>query len=246
MIVLTGPGRSGTSLLALLYHELGFDPGGRWNDEVRAGLEDERCVELNQAVLDGMGASPNGRRGDVPPAVRSTLRRLVPQGMRQRARQRFRERTPQRTLPPVRWSRVPDIVERLGPQLRAYAEETAVVKDPRFCFTLGVWLASGARIDHVVVTVRDSAASASSRVSADLSKFADDDLMRTSTVLGLGTLFDVLLNTDVPHRVLRFPSWPGDVDNLATLPFPGAESVPTERVRTAVERVFEPSLVRHS
>jgi hypothetical protein len=246
VIVLTGPGRSGTSLLALLYRELGFDPGGHWNADARAGLEDRRCVDLNQAVLDGMGTSPNGRRGDVPPAVRSTLRRVLPQGLRQKARQRFRDHTPQRTLPPVRWSRVPAIVEELGPQLRAYAGDTAVVKDPRFCFTLGVWLASGARIDHVVVTVRDSAASASSRVAADLSKFADDDLMRTSTVLGLGALFDVLLNAEVPHRVLRFPTWPADVDALTTLPFPGPVPVPAERVRAAVEQVFEPSLVRHS
>jgi hypothetical protein len=244
VIVLTGPGRSGTSLLALLYRELGFDPGGRWRDEVRAGLEDRRCVDLNQAVLDAMGTSPNGRRGDVPPQVRASLRHIVPKGLRQRARQHFRSRTPQRTIPPVRWSRVPDVVDQLGSSLRAYAAQTAVVKDPRFCFTLGVWLASGAPIDHVVVTVRDSAASAASRVKADLSKFADEDTMRTSTVLGLGALFDTLLSADVPYRVLRFPAWPTNVDDLATLPFPRA--VPPDEVRSAAARVFDPALVRHS
>jgi hypothetical protein len=244
VIVLTGPGRSGTSLLALLYRELGFDPGGKWRDEVNAGLEERRCLVLNWAVLDGLGTSPNGTRGDVPPRVRASLRHFLPRGVRQRLREQFRDRRPQQHLPPMRWSRVPDIVERVGPELRAFAREQAVVKDPQFCYTLGVWLASGAAIDHVVVTIRDSGSSSASRVAADLSKFADQDTMRTSTVLGLGALFDVLLNADVPYNVLRFPAWTEDIDQLAGLPFP--RPVTRDEIRTALDRVFEPTLVHHT
>jgi hypothetical protein len=105
-----------------------------------------------------------------------------------------------------------------------------------------VWLASGAPIDHVVVTVRDSGASAASRVESNLSKFADEDTMRTSTVLGLGALFDTLLSGDVPYRVLRYPAWPTTVEDVAALPFP--RPVPPEEVRSALERVFDPALVR--
>jgi hypothetical protein len=242
MIVLTGPGRSGTSLLASLYRELGFDPGGLWHDEVNAGFEDKRCVDLNQAVLEGLGTNPNGQRADVPPAVRSSLKHFVPKSIRQRARQQVRARTPQRSIPPVRWSSIPEIMERLGPQLKEYAQGRAVVKDPRFCFTLQVWLASGAPIGHVVVTVRDSGASAASRVEANLSKFADEDTMRTSTVLGLGTLFDTLLSVDVPYTVLRYPAWPTNVDDVAALPFP--EPVAPGDVRAALERVCDPALLR--
>ena len=37
MIVITGPGRGGTSLIASLYRELGFDQGGEWFDDTNAG-----------------------------------------------------------------------------------------------------------------------------------------------------------------------------------------------------------------
>src|SRR5579871_5582171 len=50
MLIITGPGRSGTSVLALFCQRLGYHPGGQWYDCVSAGLEDERVVLINDAL----------------------------------------------------------------------------------------------------------------------------------------------------------------------------------------------------
>ena len=64
MIVVTGPGRSGTSLVAQLYRELGFDPGGRWHDDVRArlatGSEPLAAAHDGFVAVAGTGDSPAG------------------------------------------------------------------------------------------------------------------------------------------------------------------------------------------
>lgn len=51
MLIITGPGRSGTSLLAQFCKELGFDPGGEWHDGVNAGMEFPVVVRINDAIL---------------------------------------------------------------------------------------------------------------------------------------------------------------------------------------------------
>ncbi len=51
MLVITGPGRSGTSVLALFCKEMGYDPGGAWHDPINAGLEYARVVQINDALL---------------------------------------------------------------------------------------------------------------------------------------------------------------------------------------------------
>ncbi len=51
MLVITGPGRSGTSVLARFCQQMGYDPGGAWCERVDAGLEDERVVRINDALV---------------------------------------------------------------------------------------------------------------------------------------------------------------------------------------------------
>jgi hypothetical protein len=51
MLIITGPGRSGTSVLALYCQKMGYDPGGEWCDVLNAGLEDRRVVTINDALL---------------------------------------------------------------------------------------------------------------------------------------------------------------------------------------------------
>jgi hypothetical protein len=51
MLIITGPGRSGTSVLALFCKRMGYDPGGEWCDLVDAGLENGRIVKINDALL---------------------------------------------------------------------------------------------------------------------------------------------------------------------------------------------------
>jgi hypothetical protein len=55
VIIITGVGRSGTSLVARLYSELGVDPGGTWDPSINAGLEDPGVVRLNRAIMLELG-----------------------------------------------------------------------------------------------------------------------------------------------------------------------------------------------
>ena len=70
MIIITGPGRSGTSLVAELYRDLGFDPGGAWNAEISAGREAEDIVRANLKIMHGLGVGMLGP----PPALLSSPR----------------------------------------------------------------------------------------------------------------------------------------------------------------------------
>ncbi len=61
MIIISGPGRSGTSVLAKIYDNLGFQVPGRWNDRknVNAGYEALDVSQLNQKmVIEVGGAHP--------------------------------------------------------------------------------------------------------------------------------------------------------------------------------------------
>ncbi len=59
MLIITGPGRSGTSLLALFCKEMGFDPGGTWHEFVDAGLEYPPVVRINTALQKDIAETGN-------------------------------------------------------------------------------------------------------------------------------------------------------------------------------------------
>ena len=122
MIVITGPGRSGTSFLADLYRKLKFDPGGGWDKNIRAGLEAADVVEINQQIAKDLKAP-------VGPG-------------------------PKAALGEQRWDLVGELAEKYGPQLHEIAARYEVCKDPRFVWTLRVWLAAKVPIEHVVLTFR--------------------------------------------------------------------------------------------
>jgi hypothetical protein len=77
MIVITGSGRSGTSMMADLYKKLGFDPGGGWDKKIRAGREAPEIVEINnqlnidlQAPIKAQQSTSVGQqRWDLVPAL---------------------------------------------------------------------------------------------------------------------------------------------------------------------------------
>lgn len=52
MVIITGTGRCGTSLLAKFCREMGFDPspGGAWYHSVNAGLEHSEVVRINTSI----------------------------------------------------------------------------------------------------------------------------------------------------------------------------------------------------
>src|SRR4051794_7017681 len=128
VIVITGPGRSGTSVLARLYQELGFDPGGNWIPDKRAGLEHGDFWRLNNKLAAAAGFTmPHSRKRDSSRPAKVRM---------------------------VKWDRVDGVVAEHAETMVRLARENAVVKDPRFQWTLPLWLRAGAQIDFVVITVR--------------------------------------------------------------------------------------------
>lgn len=53
MIIITGLGRCGTSLLAKYLTTLGKVTGGRWVDKYNAGYEDPKFVSINERIIRG-------------------------------------------------------------------------------------------------------------------------------------------------------------------------------------------------
>jgi len=50
MLVITGPGRSGTSVLGQFCLKMGFNPGGEWCEAIDAGMEHPRVATINDAI----------------------------------------------------------------------------------------------------------------------------------------------------------------------------------------------------
>lgn len=62
MLAITGPGRSGTSVLALYCARMGYHPGGDWHEAVDAGMEHERVVKINDDFLSELKSSGSTER----------------------------------------------------------------------------------------------------------------------------------------------------------------------------------------
>ncbi|MGH9920902.1 MAG: hypothetical protein ACRD6W_18795 [Nitrososphaerales archaeon] len=247
MIVVTGPGRSGTSLLARLYKELGFDPGGWWQSEVNAGFEHKDVWALNVKVARSLGVSAGERRGG---------RLLEGAGYfvgKSEGHVSERIRRPiARAVDVVRYLRSqPDLMDfehvdrvalRYGAQMRALAKDLPVVKDPQFCFTLHAWLAAGAPVEAVVLTLRPLDALADSRVRANMYMGRARDWARHNYCYGLGLLLTATAENRVPVSMLRFPDFLADPDELRrNLPMPEART--PEEFERAFCSVYDPSLV---
>lgn len=93
MIIITGLGRSGTSVIARLYQELGFDLGGIWDPKINAGLESPDVVAVNDAIKKELGietllGTGAGLRYRFPKVYSfgSIIKPLLPQGIRKRVR----------------------------------------------------------------------------------------------------------------------------------------------------------------
>lgn len=219
MIIITGPGRSGTSVVAKLYLELGFDPGGRWNETINAGLEDDAVVRMNKRLASDLALGVLGppKEASLPPKPIADLwKRVVPGSVHERVRD-FGYRLsglPNRRSRSTRWDRLSEVVEKHRAALQEIARTHRVVKDPRFSWTLAVWAAAGAEIEHVVVCVRSLDAMVRSRTAAGHGRGRTSDSARDSFAYGLGLCMSVIYEYDLPHRVIRFPDFLQQPDDL--------------------------------
>lgn len=223
MIIITGPGRGGTSLIATLYQELGFDPGGVWIAETRAGLEDDDIVRANGSILRDLRLSVMAGRevserilrahGDEledtpPPRVRTALRNII-----QKAALRALGRDMEQ-LGLMPWEDFDGVVQRHGPRLLELARTRDVAKDPRFCFTLGAWAAAGVKIEHVLLCLRNVDAMVQSRVKARQIAFRTTGGAKNSFIYGIGLCIAALHDHRISYDIVQFPDFLEDPDAL--------------------------------
>ena len=226
MIVITGPGRAGTSFLAGLYRELGFDPGGTWDDAVNAGLEDKEFARVNMEVASALGvvAAPgvgprrmrwwrkNARR--LPLSVRKPVDSAI-DSVRYRSR----------TLDVMDWARLDEVVEEYGETMRSMAGRTRVVKDPRFSWTMHAWLASGADVSSLVLALRPLDSMVTSRIRGGWIPEQARPWAVGNFAYGIGLVVSAASQYRVPVHQLSFPDFLADPEGLyETLPLPEERS----------------------
>lgn len=233
MIVITGPGRSGTSFVASLYKELGFDPGGPWRQRDNAGFEHSEFVDANEALMRLLGTSVAlgrrarrgrwGRRGKRVDERLTAGRRSLPALYGPLSKAVDWSRYGGLALDVVDWSKLDAVVAEHGERLRVLAGSTAVVKDPRFCWTLPAWLTAGAAVEAVVLVLRDLDAVVDSRGRAfghDVGEQARS-WARNDFAYGVGLALCSAVEHRVPVEIIRFPDLLEDPRDLhARLPLP--------------------------
>jgi len=212
VIVITGPGRSGTTFLAMLYRELGFDPGGRWNPLVNAGMEAKQFSAFNNELAAALGTVGSPQKG-----TRSllSLKRVsafsagrFPALVHARVDSVLGSLRYHRNAADVMdWTKLDAVVDRYGEAMRELSASTQVVKDPRFCWTLHAWLASGASIDSLVLAIRPLEAMAESRVRAGMIPVWARTWAMNNFAYGIGLAMAATNEYRVPVEVLRFPDF---------------------------------------
>lgn len=251
MIVITGPGRSGTSLIAAAYHAAGVECGGEWSGSISAGYEDPDVVQLNRAIAGAMGGSLLGDVRQAPrldqlpfSGITSRLKSTLPENQRYALKRRY-EHLPwnrHRHLALPRWERLDQIVARFGPDMRQLATRP-VAKDPQFCLTLPAWLRSGGKIDHVVLTTRNIGHSLQSRTAAHHLAYSDPDDGRNSLIYAVGLALVTLWDSEVPYTLLRFPEFVEQPDQVAaTLPLP--DEALRNTLQKSLRALSDPNMVR--
>jgi hypothetical protein len=251
VIVVTGPGRGGTSFIASLYRELGFDPGGEWFDDVNAGLEDWDVVRANGAIIRELRVSVLASReaGDkirrehaeelddvAPPRIKTA----IGNALRILALRILDRPTQEIDLMP--WDRFDEVVEHHRRRLQGLGASRHVVKDPRFCWTLGVWAAAPVPIEHVVLCMRNLDAMVQSRIKAGQIAFRGIAPAKNSFAYGLGLCLSSLHDYRIPYSIVQFPDFLDDPDALyGQLRFP--RRVERDEFLRAFERLRRQDLV---
>ncbi len=161
MLIITGPGRSGTSLLALFCREMGFDPGGTWHEFVDAGLEYPPVVRINSALQKDIAETGNTNAS-------------------------------------------------LDQQREAICSlDFSVIKDPRFTYhplILRAWCSLRNDLTVLVTYRRPEHAIASrERKAKDLMRGLDKNRTGDNIRQELADTLEVLLDMQVPHRMILFP-----------------------------------------
>lgn len=251
MLIITGPGRSGTSLLAKIYKNAGANVTGTWSELERAGFEDASVVDLNKRILGELNTSQLGYKRSLPRLeslpgrrvariIRSSTSPTLRRNVRVRLQNRSGNTFHSLTLP--EWGQLPRIVEEMGEAMQLAAGGLTIVKDPQFCLTLPVWIAAGVEIDHVLASTRSVEAMLKSRIDADQTGFSIND-QRNALMLSWGVLMATLeSNPGIPSTCVRFPAFVKEADNLARL-LPLVQGVSREDLIASVHETVDSTMI---
>ncbi len=214
MIVVTGPGRSGTSLIADVYRQCGFPVGGELSVEINAGYEDPKVVALNVQACEALGISLVGRRHDVDAEkllgrqATAVAKTLLPSSIRRGMRTSI-DRSPLRRRPfrGIPWVSAQEVLEAHGPAMRELADRLLVAKDPQFVYTLPFWIDAAANIECVVLAVRDCDEMVESRERAG--HIGRSERLRANSrnsfIFGIGNVLVAAWDAGIPVEIVRFP-----------------------------------------
>jgi hypothetical protein len=218
-------------LIAQICKELGVDPGGVWNPAARAGFEDQEIVQMNRTIVRELGIRSSGRRFGffpderIPLPAKAIARSLISEAQRRQVRSLLRD-PPWRSdhrMQVTRWDRFEELAARHAPRLRALAGKRSASKDPTFCWTLAVWCAAGAPIDHVVITIRSLDAMAQSRVSQEWLSHRSLGGIKNWFAYGFGLLMSAVFDYRLSYGITRFPDFlrqPEDLYRAIKFPHP--------------------------
>ena len=142
----------------------------------------------------------------------------------------------------MKWDQFDAVVEKYRLYLQDVSRSFEVAKDPRFCWTLGVWAAAGVEIDYVTVSVRSLDAMVRSRAEAGWLRLKSAEEARIWTVYGLGLCMTAIVDHRLDHSIIRFPDYLENPDELySALRFPRPTT--KETFMRAFDRVTNPDLV---
>lgn len=251
MIVVTGPGRGGTSFVSRLYTELGFDTGGEWFESTNSGAEHPDVVRANGLIIQDLRLSVMASK-EAGERVRRDAPELVGDASTSPLRSRIRGLIDAAALKVlgrggeqlelVPWERYDDVARKYAPDLLAIAESHEVVKDPRFCWTLGAWARAGAPIDHILFCVRNVDAMVESRIKAGHILFKSRGAAKNSFIYGMGLCLAALHDHRIPYNIIQFPDFLDDPAHLyGAMRFP--RPVDRDAFMTAFTSLARPDLI---
>jgi hypothetical protein len=186
---------------------------------------------MNRTIVRELGIRSSGRRFGffpderIPSPAKAMARSLISEARWRRARSLLQD-PPWRSshrMQVIRWERYEELVDRHAARLRALAREHSAAKDPTFCWTLGVWCAAGAPIDHVVITIRSLDAMAQSRVAQDWLSPRSLGGIKNWFAYGFGLLMSAVFDYRLSYGITRFPDFldhPQDLYRAIKFPHP--------------------------
>jgi hypothetical protein len=134
------------------------------------------------------------------------------------------------------------ILSKFETQMRTAIKGRDVVKDPRFCKTLPVWLASGL-VKEVIMLKRDHAIDSvvSTWMTGHGMASSLPDLYRI-----FGQAMWTLLSTDILYHVYSFPSFINDPNEAFATMIKRVTDKSIEEVKAAIAKVYKPEYVVYS